>query len=140
MTVIQKLDLFDKLIEPILNYSCEIWGVNEAAKLESIYMHFGKYILGVRSPTSNNFVYGELCRYPLRIRRIERVIKYWFKVIKCTHTTYVKHIYNVMLQELHTYLNRNSWAKLVNTVLKNLGFYNAWINQGVENESFFLNV
>jgi len=45
-----------------------------------------------------------------------------------------------MLHELHTYLNRNSWAKLVNTVLKNLGFYNAWINQGVENESFFLNV
>jgi len=27
MTVINKLDLFDKLIEPILNYSCEIWVV-----------------------------------------------------------------------------------------------------------------
>ena len=129
MTVIHKLDLFDKLIEPILNYSCEIWGVNEAAKLESIYMHFGKYILGVRSPTSNNFVYGELCRYPLRIRRIERVIKYWFKVVKCTHTTYVKHIYNVMLQELNMYPSR----KYVKTVLENLGFYNVWLNPGVGN-------
>ena len=92
-------------------------------------MHFGKYILGVRSPTSNNFVYGELCRYPLRIRRIERVIKYWFKVVKCTHTTYVKHIYNVMLQELNMYPSR----KYVKTVLENLGFYNVWLNPGVEN-------
>jgi len=33
MTVVHKLDLFDKLIEPILNYSCEICDVNEAVKL-----------------------------------------------------------------------------------------------------------
>ena len=135
MIVIHQLDLFDKLIQPILNYSCEIWGVNEAAKLESIYMHFGKSILGVRSQTSNHFVYGELCTYALRIRRIERVIKYWFKVVKCTSTTYVKHIYNVTLQELNIYPNRKS----VKTVIENVGFYNVWLNQGVGN-LFFLNV
>ena len=54
-----KLDLFDKLIEPILNYSCEIWGVNDAVKLENIHIHFRKSILGVRSQTNNNFVYVE---------------------------------------------------------------------------------
>ena len=37
-----------------------------------------KSILGARNQTNNNFVYGELGRYPLRIRRIERVINYWF--------------------------------------------------------------
>jgi len=48
-------------------------GVNEAVKLENIHMHFCKSILGVRSQTNNNFVYGELGRYPLRLRRGERV-------------------------------------------------------------------
>jgi len=31
------------------------------------------------------------------------------------------------------YPNRNSWAKSVKTVLENLGFYNVWLNPGVEN-------
>jgi len=59
MTDMHKLDLFDKLIEPILNYSCEIWGVNDAVKLENTHIHFRKSILGVRSQTNNNFVYVE---------------------------------------------------------------------------------
>jgi len=74
-------NLLDKLIESILNYSCEIWGVNEAVKLENTHMHFCKYILGVRSQTNSNSVYVELHRYSLIIRRIERVIKYCFKVV-----------------------------------------------------------
>ena len=46
-------------------------------------------------------------------------------------------MYNVMLQELNMYPNRNSWAKWVKIVLENLGFYNVtWLNQG--NESVFL--
>ena len=49
-------------------------GVNEAVKLENIHMHFCKSILGVRSQTNNNFVYGEnILRYPLRLRRGQRV-------------------------------------------------------------------
>jgi len=78
---------------------------------ENRHKHFCKSILGVRSQTNYNFIYGELVRYPLRIRRNERVIMYWFKVVKCTSTNYIKHIYNVMLQELNMYPNRNSWAK-----------------------------
>ena len=122
MTVNHKLDQLDKLIEPILNDSCEIWGVNAAVKLENIHMHFCKSILGVRSQTNNNFVNDELGRYPLRLIRIERVIKYWFKVVKCTSTTYIKHIYNATLQELNMYPNKNSWAKSVQTIIENLVF------------------
>ena len=58
---------------------------------------FCKSIRCVKSQTNTNSVYGELERYPLRIRRIERVIKYWLKVVKCTSTSYIKHMYNVML-------------------------------------------
>ena len=40
MTVIHNIDLFEKHIEQILNYSYEIWNVNEAVKLVNIHMHF----------------------------------------------------------------------------------------------------
>ena len=41
-TVQHKLDLFDKLILPILNYGLEVWGLNASTKLEGIHIHFRK--------------------------------------------------------------------------------------------------
>mgnify|MGYP000426324330 FL=1 len=38
------------------------------------------------------------------------------------------------------YPNRNSWAKSVKAVLENLGFYNVWLNKGLENENLFVNI
>ena len=55
----------------------------------------------------------------IRLRRIECVIKYRCKIVKCSSTKYIKPIYNVMLQELNMYPNRNSWAQSVKTVLEN---------------------
>ena len=77
-----KIELFDKLIKPILCYGCEVWGMNNANKLENIHTHFLKEILGVKLQTQNNFVYGELGRMPLKQQRIIPILKYWLKIIK----------------------------------------------------------
>ena len=45
-----------------------------------------------------------------------------------------------MLQELNMYPNRNCLTKSVKTVLENLGFYNVWLNEGVENETFYFKI
>ena len=41
-----KLDLFDKLVTPILNYGCEVWGFPEAKAIERVHMQFCKTVLG----------------------------------------------------------------------------------------------
>ena len=33
------LDLFDKLITPILNYGNEVWGFHKAPVIESVHLH-----------------------------------------------------------------------------------------------------
>ena len=43
-----------------------------------------------------------------------------------------------MLSDLEQYPTEKSWAKSVKTLLENSGFYNVWLNQGVENEDVFL--
>ena len=44
-----KLDLFDKLISPILNYSSEMWGFCQANVIERVHMQFcKKKMLGVK--------------------------------------------------------------------------------------------
>ena len=36
------LDLFDKLISPILNYGSEVWGFAKADNIERVHLHFAK--------------------------------------------------------------------------------------------------
>ena len=43
-----KLDLFDKLITPIPNYSCEVWGFIQANAIESVHLQFCKKTFGVK--------------------------------------------------------------------------------------------
>ena len=54
ITIQHKLDVFDKLILPILNYGPEVWGLNDSTKLEGIHIHFCKHNLGVKGQTQNN--------------------------------------------------------------------------------------
>ena len=61
------LELFEKLSLPILCYSCEVWGFNEAKDIERVHLKFCKYILKMKTSTLNEMVYGEVERYPLFI-------------------------------------------------------------------------
>ena len=53
------LDLFDKLIIPILYYGSEVWGFHAAKSIETQHMQFCKRMIGVKQSTQNDFVYGE---------------------------------------------------------------------------------
>ena len=74
-----KLELFDKLISPILNYSSEVWDFGQAKVIERVHIQFCKKNLGVRKTTQNDFVYGELGWTNFIIKRYFIIIKYWFK-------------------------------------------------------------
>ena len=59
------LDLFDKLISPILNYDSEVWGFHKDSAIETVHMQFckkkkKKKLPDVKQRTQNDFVYGEL--------------------------------------------------------------------------------
>ena len=55
-----KLELFDKLLAPILNFGSEVWGVYESPSVETVHLQYCKKMLGVKQSTQNDFVYGEL--------------------------------------------------------------------------------
>ena len=51
-----KLELFDKLISPILNYFCEVWGFCQAKAVERVHMPFCKKILGVKKKKQHKMI------------------------------------------------------------------------------------
>jgi hypothetical protein len=55
-----QLDLFDKMIKPVLLYGCEVWGFGKNEVLERVHLKFCKILLNLKSSTPNYMVYGEL--------------------------------------------------------------------------------
>ena len=116
------LDLFDKLIKPILNYGSEVWGFANANVVERVHLQFCKTMLGVKRTTQNDFVYGELGRCDLRTQRLVSIIKYWFKILISDDNKYIKGVYTMMLYDLDIKPNKQNWASSVKQLLQSLGF------------------
>ena len=55
------------------------------------------------------------------------------KILICDDCKYVKYIYKMMLLDLAELPNKINWAWLV----KEMGFYDVWLNQAVGNIQFF---
>ena len=75
--------LYSSLVQPILEYGCEIWGVKYYPVLERIPLRFCKDMLGLPLNASNVAVYGETDTYPQWLRNFYRAIKYYVRI----HTT-----------------------------------------------------
>ena len=134
------LDLFDKLVTPILSYCGEVWGFCKADKIERVHLQFCKALLGVKQSTQNDFIYGELGRLPYQNRRYFSIIKYWLKVINKNENKYVNTIYKMMLSDIEINARNINWASLVKNLLSRLGFFEVWLNQGVGNVNQFFTV
>ena len=61
--------LFNRLVLPVLLYSCELWGFHTAAAVERVHLKFCKWVLKVSKSTTNEMVYGELGRCPLILEK-----------------------------------------------------------------------
>ena len=60
-------NLFSVLIEPIMLYASEIWGVKRFEVMERVLLTFCKYVLQVPSNCSTVGVLGELGRFPFHL-------------------------------------------------------------------------
>ena len=72
-------ELFDKLVAPVLSYASEVWGFIRAPAIERVHLKSMKKLLHIKQSTQNDFVYGELGRVPLSVKRQFRIVKYWLK-------------------------------------------------------------
>jgi hypothetical protein len=127
LSVKHTLDLFDKLILPILLYGSEVTGVTNCNIIEKIHLNFCKQLLGVRTQTQNSFIYGELGRLPIKQHIIVSIIRYWLKVSQCSDLKYVKHVYRLMIENMQRDQNTKSWTKNVKTILELYGFNDVWL-------------
>ena len=116
------LDLFDKLISPILNYGSEVWGFYKAPAIEAVHLQFCKKLLSVKQSTQNDFIYGELGRINFATQRYISIIRYWLKIVSMNDNKYAKCIYNMLLEDMRQNPDKTNWASSVKHLLSKYGF------------------
>ena len=61
------LDLFDKIVKPILLYGCEVWEFSDNYVIEKNHLKFCKLILHLKQSAPIFMIYGVLGPFPLYI-------------------------------------------------------------------------
>ena len=90
------LEVFDRMVTPILCYGADIWGYEICDSIEKVHVKWCKYILGVSSTTPTPAVLGELGRVPLYVIHTMKCIKFWCKIIEMSSERLPKSCYRVL--------------------------------------------
>ena len=133
-----KINLFNALISPILSYGCEVWGFCAADPIEKFHLSFLKSVLNVKKSTPNCFVYGELGVYPLIIKRKIRIYKYWVKIMNCKEESFLKQMYNELVNQSILQPSTKTWVTLFKDMLFKMGLGDLWEYQDFINPKHYL--
>ena len=76
LSICSQLDLFDKMVKPILLYGCEVWGIGNNDMIERVHLKFCKLLLSLKTSTPSYMIYGELGRYPIDLDIKTRLISF----------------------------------------------------------------
>ncbi|MEW8546328.1 MAG: reverse transcriptase family protein [Candidatus Thiodiazotropha sp.] len=134
-----QIDMFNKMIKPILLYGCEIWGVGNFDVLERIQLKFYKYIFNLKKSTPSYMVYGELGVTPLYIDIQTRIVSFWTKLILNTEKIKLSSMVYTAIYSLQEANQINcQWIENVKNILCSNGFSGVWYSQSFINSSWLI--
>ena len=113
-----QLELFDKLVNPILLYGCEVWAFGNMEVTERVQMKILKNILKLKTSTPNYMLYGEIGIMPLKSDVYTRIISYFEKICRAD--------YNANLVSTCIYNAARSYYNCCNITIRS--FYFRWIH------------
>ena len=64
--------------------------------LDTVYLKFCKYHLGLKTSAPNCMVYGELGTYPISLTIKVRLVSYWLNIVSADENKISKLMYNLM--------------------------------------------
>ena len=124
-----QLELFDRMVVPILLYGSEVWGFSNIEQIEVMYRKFLKYLLRLPKSTPNCMVYGETGRQPLSELVKHRMISFWIKICN-SKASKLSNIVCKLLLNLHTTnLYHSPWISFIKYILDKSGYSEMWLNQ-----------
>lgn len=89
-----RFTLFESLIESVLLYSSEVWGLQYTEQLKIVQTKFLKYLLGCAINTSNIYLRLQWQRTKIAVNIWKRALTLWQKILNTSDDRYPKIIYS----------------------------------------------
>ena len=132
-----QIDLFKKLIKPILLYGCEIWGFGNLDIIERVQLKFLKGILNLKKSTPSYMVYGETGVTPLKVDIQARIVAYWTNLLEFNTGRLSSMIYNIIYILFEEEKCKSKWLENVKDIVSINGYANVWQSQCCLNKKWF---
>lgn len=108
--------LFEAIIEPVILYGSEIWGLKQYSEVERFLLKFCKEVLYLPYNAPNIAVYGETGTFPLWLKTYSRAVEYYRRLADGRAPLLVEEAFSVIK---HSTGRRNNWfAQLQNIITK----------------------
>ena len=125
------IKLFEKIVEPILTYNCEVsltdipnkWDYSKfvvsmwehAGEINKVSMNFLRQILGVHKKSSNVALMSETGKYPIVMKVYYLIYKYWIR-IRDSENPLLKEALATNLYDHNQ--GRNTWYRIITYLQK----------------------
>ena len=120
------IKIFRSLIEPILLYASDWWGVMKipiANPIETLFMSFCKQLLGVQKQTTNIGVLLELGLVPMILLAQKKAVKNWFRIASGENCN------ALVIESYQGALSENlSWPENVENLISSIGLRQSFID------------
>ena len=123
------LELFDRIVVPIMLYGCEVWGFGNIDILERLQLKFCKILLKLGKRTPSCMIYNELGRYPIAISIKSRMLSYWAKLTVCKVTKWCSILYQIIYGLVTEGYISSDWCNFVKDILDKTGNSFLWLQQ-----------
>ena len=149
------LHVFNHTVRPVLNYGSEIWGIFSKNKfekdkdnflniqtnklsVEKVHTKFCKFVLGVRTKSSDDACRGELGSYPILYDVLINMIKYWCYMIKNKDQPSL--LSDSFRENLHAEAtNQECWLSCIKSLFKYLNLQHLYKNIYKLKDTFVIN-
>ena len=123
--------LFSSLVQPVLSYGCEIWGlehVNNWRQMSSIHHMFMKRTLHVGKSTPSDIILCELGQVPLHLFWHKMLLQYVGRLVDLPNDRLVKQAFT------HAQQQKTIWFQKLSSWLSDYGF------QGLNSKWYFFSI
>ena len=132
-----QIELFNKLIKPILLYGCEIWAFGNLDIIERVQLKFLKRILHLKKSTPSYMVYGETGVMPLKVEIQSKIVSYWSNLLEFNTGRLSSMIYNILYILFEQGKCKSKWLENVKNIVSSNGYANVWESQSCLNKNWF---
>ena len=123
------LRTYDAMVTSVILYGTEVWALRYSDSLERAQCRFFKYMLNLPRCTPNYMVRNEAGVDHLESAILNRMLRWWQKILKMDSNRFPRLCYNKLKQMLDTHPSADrkyNWVSQIKDSLCSLGYESIW--------------